>query len=466
MLAYSLSQTITRVFAFIGMYILLKDHFVKSNDAYLIRVWVSLAFALTPFWPSGMLSTLGQPLALWAFLNIRKGQSSWKEWLTLLLIPFYSSFVLGFFFFLFFMGIFWLRDLIVKRQWNIVFFGSIVFMTCIFLLTEYRLVYSLIFNTGPTSRDEYVSSTLTFWHCIRLSIKNYFLGHTHVMTLHTLVIVPISFIVIWKIFKLQIWQKEKQFVYLFILNILLSIWYAFWFYTGWEPLKQKISLLNTFNFARFHFLRPLIIYLMFAVGSYILWRLGKKWRIIVKVGLILQILVMFGANPEVYYRFFEDPSFKQFYAVHQFNEIADYIGKPKSSYRIVSIGIHPAIAQYNGFYTLDTYNNFYPLTYKNEFRKIISKELDKNAALKDYFDNWGGRCYIFVSELGKNYDYEKNSKTVIQHLQLNTKVLKGMGGQYIFSAVPIRNAKENNLLFLKVFNDNESAWKIYLYKVE
>jgi hypothetical protein len=41
-----------------------------------------------------------------------------------------------------------------------------------------------------------------------------------------------------------------------------------------------------------------------------------------------------------------------------------------------------------------------------------------------------------------------------------------MGGQYIFSAVPIKNAKENNLLFLKAFEDKESVWKIYLYKVQ
>ena len=100
MLAYSVSQAITRVFAFLGMYILLKKHFVRDDEAYLIRVWVSVAFALTPFWPSGMLSTLGMPLALWAFLNIREGKHTWKEWLTLILLPFYSSFVLGFFFFL------------------------------------------------------------------------------------------------------------------------------------------------------------------------------------------------------------------------------------------------------------------------------------------------------------------------------------------------------------------------------
>lgn len=110
MLAYSFSQTITRVFALIGMYLLLKKHFIKSEDAYAIRVLVSLAFALTPFWPSGMLSTLGQPLALWAFLTIRNREGTWKEWLTLLLLPFYASFVLGFFFFLTAMGLLWLRD--------------------------------------------------------------------------------------------------------------------------------------------------------------------------------------------------------------------------------------------------------------------------------------------------------------------------------------------------------------------
>ena len=46
-----------------------------------IRVGTALTFALTPFWPSGMLSTLGMPLALWAFMHIRKGRRSWKEYL-------------------------------------------------------------------------------------------------------------------------------------------------------------------------------------------------------------------------------------------------------------------------------------------------------------------------------------------------------------------------------------------------
>ncbi|UQD51026.1 hypothetical protein C0971_02545 [Bacillus methanolicus] len=466
MLAYAISQAITRVFAFLGMYILLRRHFITSKDGYLIRVWVSLAFALTPFWPSGMLSTLGMPLALWAFLNIREGKHSWKEWLTLFLLPFYSSFVLGFFFFLVAMGLLWLRDLLFKRKCNWVFLGSIVFMTAIYLLIEYRLVYSLVIHEEPTSRDEFVSSTLGFWHTVRLVFKNYLLGHTHVMTLHTFVIVPLSFIALWTLKGKERGSLQKRYLYLFILNFVLSVWYAFWFFKGWGPIKERFHFLNTFNFARFHFLRPLIIYVMFAVGCYLLWGLGKNWRKFVKLCLIAQIIILFAANDEIVYRMEGKPSFKQFYATEQFKEIAKYIGKPKSSYRVASIGIHPAIAQYNGFYTLDTYNNFYPLKYKHQFRKIIAKELEKNHKLKTYFDHWGNRCYIFVDELGKKYDYKKDSHVKIRHLELNTEVFKQMGGRYIFSAVPILNAKENGLSLKKVFDNKDSAWRIYLYEVK
>ncbi|WP_018663920.1 DUF6044 family protein [Heyndrickxia acidiproducens] len=464
--AYALSQTITRIFAFLGMYLLLSRHFIQNKDAYLIRVWAALAFAITPFWPSGMLSTLGMPLALWAFLNIRARQATWKEWLTLTLLPFYSSFVLGFFFFLTAMGLLWLRDLIVKRDWNRKFFGSIVWMVVLYLAIEYRLVYSLVFSDMPTSRNDFVSSRLGFWHTMRLALWNYAFGHTHDMTVHTLVILPLSFIVMWYIYKSGAWHKEKRFVQLFILNAVLSLWYAFWFHKVWEPLKEAFSLFNTFNFARFHFLRPFIIYTMFAAGALFLWQRSLKWKKFVKVCLVLQILVLFAFNPEIYYRAAGKPSFNQFYAVQQFNEIGRYIGKPKDSYRVASIGIHPSIAQYNGFYTLDTYNNYYPLSYKRQFRKIIAKELDKSPKLKRYFDEWGNRCYIFVSSLGKNYEFKKDSHVKIRHLQISTKAFKKMGGRYIFSAVPILNAEQEHLKLLKVFRHQQSAWDIYLYQAE
>lgn len=462
MVAYGLSQLITRFFAFVGMYLLLKKHFLTDPDWALLRIGTALSFALTPFWPSGMLSTLGMPLALWAFLNIRKGERHWTNILVLTLLPFYSSIVLGFFFFLSAMGLFWLIDVIRKKVWNWPFFFSIAYMTIVFLLTDYRLVYSFLFDDDPNSRDEYFHARLSVWRSLRLTVKNFLIGHHHVATMHTLIILPAMFIALYFVYKKKLWRQEKVFVFLFWFNLALSAWYAFWFYKGWLPLTQRFHFLDTFNFARYHFLRPLVLYVLFGLSLKIIWQQGLNWRRLTTSFVVAQIIFTFLCNEEILFQ--TQPTVKQFFAVEQFNEIKEYIGLPEEDYRVVSIGLHPAIPQYNGFYTLDTYNNFYPLSYKHEFRKIIEKELAKNKTIRTYFDEWGGRCYIFTAELGKHYMFKKNSKKRLKNLELNLEPFKNMGGKYIFSAIPIDNARENNLALEKVFENKTSAWKIYLYK--
>ncbi|MFC4323569.1 DUF6044 family protein [Litchfieldia salsa] len=464
MIAYGLSQFITRLFAFIGMYLLLRKHFITSERFSWIRVGVSLAFALTPFWPSGMLSTLGMPLALWAFLNIRGGERSLINWITLALIPLYASIVLGFFFFLSAMGVFWLTDAIRGKGWNPRFFFAIFFMTMIFLLVEYRLVYSFLFDHVPNSRDEYFHARLTFFHSLRLTFKNYLLGHTHVMTVHGLIIVPTTLFALYYVISTKKWNEERAFIFLHVFNLILSAWYAFWFYKGWAPLTEKFHFLDTFNFARYHFLRPMVIYVLFALSLKILVTAGLTWKKTCMFLTVAQLLILVGFNEEILYH--NKPSFKEFYAEEQFSEIEEYIGLPQQDYRVASIGIHPAIAQFNGFYTVDTYNNFYPLTYKYQFRRIIENELEENKKLTQYFDEWGGRCYIFLDELGKHYMFKKNSKREIQHMQLNTQAFHDLGGRYIFSALPIKNEKENNLSLVNTFDSKDSAWKIYLYSVD
>ncbi|MFT4412897.1 DUF6044 family protein [Fredinandcohnia humi] len=462
-IAYGLSQFITRIIAFIGMYLLLRKHFIKKPEWSWIRIGVALAFSLTPFWPSGMLSTLGMPLALWALLNIRAGEKSWVNWLTLTLLPLYSSLVLGFFFFISAMGIFWIIDVSRGKGWNPRFLIAILYFSLIFMIVEYRLVYSFLFMDEPNSRDEYIHARLTFLHSLRLSLKNYVLGHTHVMTVHGLLILPVTFLALPIVILKGKWRQEKAFFVLHILNALLSIWYAFWFYKGWVPLTERFHFLNTFNFARYHFLRPMIIYVLFGISLKILWENGLGWRRTSLVFLAAQILLLGSFNEELVFK--KKPSFQEFYAEKQFEEIKTFIGLPQDQYRVASIGIHPAIAQFNGFYTLDTYNNFYPLSYKYQFRRIIAKELEKNKKLREYFDEWGGRCYIFLDELGKHYMFKKNSKKEIKEMELNMNAFYEMGGRFIFSALPIENATDNNLVLERVFDSPESAWSIYLYKV-
>lgn len=463
MAAYGLSQAITRFTAFLGMYLLLKKHFIQDERWSIIRIGTALAFALTPFWPSGMLSTLGMPLALWAFLNIRMGERKWTNYFVLTILPFYSSIVLGFFFFLSAMGVFWLSDVIRGKGWNWRFFTAIAYMTVVYFATDYRLVYSFLFDDEPNSRDEYFHARLTFGHSVKLTFKNFIMGHHHAHTIHTLIILPVILIVFFLIWKNKAWKLEKPFVFLFGLNFILSAWYAFWFYKGWLPLTERYHFLDTFNFARYHFLRPLILYILFALGLKILWNHGRHWRIAIPWLVGAQLILLGFTNEEIVYK--NKPSVMEFYAEKQFQEIKAHINKPVESYRVASIGLHPAIAQYNGFYTLDTYNNFYPLSYKYQFREIIEKELQKNKRIRIYFDEWGGRCYLFTDELGKHYMFKKTSKKRIKNLELNLEPFKQMGGKYIFSAVPIDNAEENGLKLDRAFNSKSSAWKIYLYEV-
>jgi hypothetical protein len=314
-----------------------------------------------------------------------------------------------------------------------------------------------------TNRDVFYQSKLDIFQTLRLIVKNYVISHNQDRTISQFVILPLTiFCLIWVLVK----KKAKDnwlFIFLHILNLVLSTWYAFWFFEGWQPLKERVSLLTSFNFGRFHYLRPMIIYLLFALSLKMIWDQGGRLKYLVYALIAAQLFVLIPNNEEIKYK--NQPSYAQYFAEDEFKEIKEYIDRPLEEFRVVSIGMHPNIAQYNGFYTLDSYSNIYPLSYKNEFRKIIEPELNKNKALREYFDYWGGRCYIFVDELGKKYQFSKHSKQTIKNLSLNTKQLKKMGGQYILSALPIENAKDNNLTFEKSFETENGYWKVYLYEV-
>lgn len=466
MTAYIIGQTIMRFVAFFGMHLLLKNHFIGDVKSPLITVGASLGFALLPFWPSGALSIAGLPLALHAFLTIRRfGKETPKyHWLIIGLIPFLSNFILTFVFFLAIMGVLWLTDWIRSKKANWIFFSSIAFMTFIYLVKNYLLIYSMFFNGGFTShRDELSLGHKDLSGTFDLFLHNFYNGHTHDLALQSLLIIPVIGLALLVAAYRNLWPKLL--LGFFLSTVMLSLWYAFWYWEGWRVLKDQFMILNTFNFSRFHFLDPPIWYICFALALAIFWKHLKFGKLIVVVLIFLQCFNLFGLNEETKYSEAGTPTFKEFYAEDLFDEIADYIGEDQSSYHVVSIGIHPTIAQYNGFYTLDTYNNSFPLAYKHKFREVIAPELEKSPTLERYFDTWGGRLYMYVAQLGKKYAFTKNSDKTIEQLDINTEALKALGGNYIFSALPIDNAEELGLKYEESFEKEQLPWKIYLYNV-
>lgn len=458
--AYVISQVVVRIFAFLGMYLLLRDH-GKTIIPRSYTLWVAILFSWTPFWPSGMLSTLGMPLLLWAYWNIWKGRRKKANVLVLLLVPFYSSFVLGIVFFLAALGIYHFIKEIRERQFHGRFWLAYGVQVILYLLIEYRLVYSMLWEEEPTSRNDFEIGANGFWRSIRLFFKHLVLGHTHDRAAQSPVILLTMLVVGVLVFKKRE-ELTRPIRSLIWLLLGLSLWYAFWFYDGWNPLKQHVSLMRTFNFSRFHFLQPMIWYGLFFLMLDWLWRASKrKWV----MGLLtMQTIVLLFWNPEFIYR--HHPSYEAFYATAQFNDIKRYINQPTTDYQVASIGMHPAIAQYNGMRTVDGYVNFYPLSYKTSFRKVIEGELDKSKKLQHYFDTWGNRVYLFSSELGKKYEFTKDHQVPIRHLSIDVAQLRRMGTTYVLSTVPIKNAKSIGLRYEKTFQEEHSAWTIRLYRVD
>jgi hypothetical protein len=89
-------------------------------------------------------------------------------------------------------------------------------------------------------------------------------------------------------------------------------------------------------------------------------------------------------------------SISEKFEVWQYNDILNKITFNNAMPGILSLGLDPMVASYNGFRSYDGYVFNYELSYKSKFRPIIQNILQKDPELEDYFDNWGNRVYTFI----------------------------------------------------------------------
>ena len=83
-----LNRFIQVLIGFLGMQLLLKNHFnYDYKNQNIVIAGVSLCFGFLPFWPLGMLSVAGQPLLINSFLNLRKKQYSYYDWSIIVIFP-------------------------------------------------------------------------------------------------------------------------------------------------------------------------------------------------------------------------------------------------------------------------------------------------------------------------------------------------------------------------------------------
>jgi hypothetical protein len=136
---------------------------------------------------------------------------------------------------------------------------------------------------------------------------------------------------------------------------------------------------------------------------------------------------------------------KTFDKYYQFDDYK-FIKKIVKESRVLSVDLDPMVAVMNNIKVIDGYHNIYPNDYKLKFRKIISKELDNNIKLKNYYDDWGNRVYAFYTD--------KNN------LLLDFLAAKEIGADYVISSFAITN--ENLKIICSKCNNSK---KLFLYKI-
>jgi hypothetical protein len=492
--AFVLSEFLVRVAAICGMALLLKRHLLPSASNTVI-CGAALCFGMLPFFPGVGLSIAGQPLLLYAILNLRNHDFSVRNWLIVALFPFVSSLAMIGLFLVPLLGVFVVYERLFRRKATAPLLGALLLLTCGYVAADYRLVLQTLFADNIVShREEFAfQHQLTLVNALKASIVHFVSGQYHATSLHNPIIMAVCVLaaVAWELkmrrgkaktpstsdFGGENGTREALSLALACLCCgIIAIFCGLYDSTLGGRLIDAAGggLLRTLQLQRIEWLLPVCWGLAFAFALALIARKTRAGAALAVVLIVSQSALAVRENYDVNCRQIRlggresqlRLTFAGFFSTPLFAEIKDYIARPQCDYRVVSLGLYPSIPLYSGFQTVDGYSQNYPLAYKHRFRKLIAGELEIDKDTAKYFDGWGSRCYLYSHELGRRFLYVKDHAVRrIGHLAIDTAALRELGADYILSAVEIGNADKLNLRLEKAFERDDSPWKICLYSI-
>ena len=417
----------------------------------------SLSFAMLPF--------------LLAFL-IKFYKNSKKRYLLFFLIypmfsdlQFFGIFILGYLF------LFILIDYIITKKFKIKMLLPLLIMFLGYLISNF-------FGAEKSLRSvSYIPAYLEFKDVFKTILTGFYQGNYHSGDLHNIIVFPVCLIYVLYLNFKYLKENKKELLYsdtinwIFLLIIINSVIYGL---DSYEPFRNFIEFIipqmNGISIGRTLWLNPFLWYLTFAmimcriktkklsyiliVCAMIVLFLGKSEYNIIKLNIeYLRNSITKKENkiPITYKQFYNQQLFEKIK-----NEI-NYNGEYSAAY-----GMHTGILQYNGIHTLDGYLSYYPQSYKEKFAKLIKPLTDSNEKYAKYFNEWGGRAYIY-SPLDY-YSLKKHPDN--DELKIDPVIFKNMGGKYIFSIVPLDNAEKLGFKLKGKYTEKYSIYDVYVYLIE
>jgi hypothetical protein len=489
--AYVLTQFVAMMTAYIGMSLCTKalgHHPINS-------FFVSGLFSFLTVPSVYCLSILGQPFLFWCFYMLSPYSKKLRyPWLPLLGIAFYtgfSSFVLSGFALTgiilaicLFILLKYFRKGLKPFLW---FFAGAAVLILLYITFNINLIGQMLGITGNfiSHREETVINGIPFlsntWQIFTAGIEH--TGDSHIWILAFATVVLLCGVIIKQTRSFH--YRLMAFLYIFIL--ILSIGSGLIATPSVVAFRNQAGgFLKYFQFNRVIWLTPACWYLILSLALHLtFFTFREKTNSLIKkiTNLLLKTFAVVTVCATGFLLLYTNLlrqnikqiilpnsphslTWEQFYATDIFDQAKQILPNNYSDYRVVSLGLYPAAALYNGFYCLDGYSNNYPLSYKHEFRKIIAPELAKNEELRSYYDDWGNRCHFFSAEIGNYCWVRKDSGISIKHLDDDTTQLKEMGGKYLFSALPLENADDKYRLLNPVpFRSEDSYYQLYVYEI-
>lgn len=497
--AYLVNYYIAIIIGFISMFFLLKK--IKVEDDF-IAIIVSVTFALLPkfYWVTIAISSI--PILIIMFLNILSQNTNFNpKNLFLIFFPFISSFA---FVGIFALGIWFITSVIVSirvKKINLNLFIIFLILCIGYIFVDLKLFYHALIIKEPLNRSIFSLGSNNVWSLF----KTYFWdGYYHFASLQRKIIIPVLFLFLFLYsltfiktkFKVLFEDIEKKNIYiiLFLLSIIIILSFISSLYDS-TFIKSFLNIilppLSGFNWGRFWILNIPLWYILFAVLiSQINILLTKKW--IGYIIILLQLVyVLFKPIPyndniktwynEVFHKTSIDKkmgidesiskkiaghsgdfiSFRDFFDTELFKKIKEDI-KYKQE-RVVAFGYHPSVLMYNGFHSVDGYNSIIPLRYMKKFGKLLEPEFLINPEAKEYYDNWGGRMYLYHDGFDF-YEPKFEKPAAAVPLRVDMNMLKGdFNVKYILSRVKILD--NDRLQFIGNYTHDKSIYTIYVYKV-
>lgn len=469
------------ILGYTGLFLLLHKLYDVKNNLYsnIIITGSSFIFSIAPLLLHGA-TVMSEPMLAYILLTLNKNLNN-KELVSYSLLSFFlglsTSLIYGNFIFLVFY-IALISYYLIKNKYNIVknYLASLFCLLGGFIFTFF---YSFLSLSQTSHREDWVLTKHNFGESF-LSFLQY--GYKEVPSYHLISFILLIFSIVLYI-KFRRLSKEQKYSLITMLFILLITLFATIFTcseTVTNIRMQMGGILKSIQLTRVLYLINPCWYVIFAssllylnkITMCVKFRRKKTIKLLVIFAILLgQFFTIYSHN--VFYKHTlsnmftqktKHLTYKDFFMQDMMNDIKNYINKPLSEYRVISLGINPGVPLFNGFYCLDGYSTNYPLAYKKDFNKVIYNELKKTKKYYDYFNNWGSRVYLYCNEASTFRPFIECSNNTIEvnNFDIDYSELKKLGADYILSRFKINNA-EKFIKLEKTFMRNNQI--VYLYKL-